>query len=194
MASKKRRKNIQFTILVTVIVVLSLSLIIFSSSGGSSSGGCCSGCSCGGCCGGCCGDNEVEDTQLDGTEKQEDEIAAPAPVHKKITTICETKNLASTKVDGSFKQTNYSDHYEYTYSFTIFACKQTVHYKAELDGLKRITVESGTVPINSSDAKSQTYSSKNVKNFENDDVFNRMILSLTDTSIGQNGVFYYYEK
>jgi hypothetical protein len=191
MQRKKLRKNLTTAALIIVISSLAIALIVFSSIGASSSGGCCSG----GCCGGCCGDDEVEDTDGDGTDMTEDATTTTPP--EIPPTICQQKGLSSTKVDGTFQQQNMSNRYEYIYSYTITACKETVSYQVMLDGLKIVYPDpGGTVPMNSTKSGSGTYSSESLLGYENDDMFNKMCITVSDTSVGANGPgkFCYPEK
>ncbi|MFH0977813.1 MAG: hypothetical protein V1837_00790 [Candidatus Woesearchaeota archaeon] len=186
MLSKKATKSLHTIMIVIIIVALAAPLIVYSASGGSSSGG---------CCGGCCSSSDVEDTQGDGTETAEDAVPTPAPAPGP--TICEQKKISITKVNGTFKQTILSNHYEYTYSYTITACKEGLTCKVSFDGLKTSSPE-GTfsVPMNSTTSRSGTYSSEQVEGFETKDVFNQMTIEVSDKSVGNCGAgkFCYPER
>lgn len=193
MISKRAKKNIDTVLIVLVIISLAIPLIVFSSNGGSSSGGCCSSCSCNSCC----SSEDLKDTQGDGSESAEDQ--APPPVPTPVPNICQTTGYKTTKVNGTLQQTNLSNHYEYSYSYTIIACKETVNYKITLEGIKLTNPEGGatnTVPMNSSVSRSGTYSSQQVVGYENVDIFNRMVIEVSDKTAGSCGAgkFCYNEK
>lgn len=179
---KKRRENrLHTTVLITVIIVIILGLTVLTHGATTSSGGgCCGGCSCGGCCGGCCGD-EYEDDDHDGFESQEDDSDSDNPSGENV---CEQRAMTQNSATGSFKQTTLATGYEYTYSLDIIACREDMTYSIVLDGLKRMTPDSGIVKKGREVARSGTVSSSEIINFEQHDVFDRMCIEVSDASIG----------
>lgn len=199
MISKRGKKGLQTFLIVMIIVCLAVPLIVFSSNGSSSSGGCCGcsgccsgGCCGGGCCGGCCESESYDDTQGDGTDYGEDTGGTSAQPAAPTPTVCETKGLSTTVVDGSFKIRNMSTYYEFTATYSIFACSQKLIYSVFVDGVKNMKVAAGTIPLGSSTEYSRTISSKETPGFEKEyNLFTKMCISVSDASVGSSGEICY---